>query len=268
MENNLILNELQTNIRTYLDKNTRVSLNGLSKRCAVSEPTLRRIMNGKIKTLPMLSTIVDILCTLNKADSVNDLISIYDGTPIGDFLTNNYNVLSEANFNYEFSTELNDALRDNVSYLIYKLSANRSGVTSQKVEQIFGHHGMEKLKNLHNLKLITINDNIAKSVAEGFSLSHDQFTPHFKAVADFIKTEQSQVQKKNLFYNFSESINEQAQKEILSIQKTALKKITKILNDENNAGEIPLFVLSAIDSLDIEDSENLNGQSNPHSLLQ
>lgn len=268
MENNLILDELQTNIRTYLDKNTRISLNGLSKRCAVSEPTLRRIMNGKIKTLPMLSTIVDILCTLNKADSVNDLISIYDGTPIGEFLSNNYNVLSEANFNYEFSAELNNALRDNVSYLIYKLSANRSGVKTQKIEQVFGHHGLEKLKNLHNLKLVTIDNNVIRSVAEGFSLSHDQFTPHFKAVADFIKTEQSQVQKKNLFYNFSESINEQAQKDILSIQKTALKKITKILNDDNNSGDIPLFVLSAIDTLDVVDSEDLNDQLNSQGFLQ
>jgi hypothetical protein len=265
MENNLILEQIQTNIRSYLDKNTRISLNGLSKRCAVSEPTLRRIMNGKIKTLPMLSTIVDILCTLNKADSVNELISFYEGTPIGDFLSNNYSVLSESSFNYEFSAELNEALRDNISYLIYKLSANRTGVATQKIEKFFGHHGMEKLKYLHSLNLVTIELDIVRSVAEGFSLSHDQFIPHFKAVSDFIKTEQSQVQKKNLFYNFSESVNEQAHKEILSIQKTALKKITKILNDDANAGDTPLFVLSAIDSLDVEDS---GSSSEPQGFLQ
>ncbi|MBT7609836.1 MAG: hypothetical protein HN576_08770 [Bacteriovoracaceae bacterium] len=253
MENNLILEQLQSNVRSYLDKNKRISLNGLSKRCAVSEPTLRRIMNGKIKTLPMLSTIIDILCTLNKADSVNELITFYEDTPIGEFLSNNYSVLSESNFNYEFSAELNEALRDNVSYLIYKLSANRKGVTAQKIEKLFGHHGMDKLKYLHSLNLVTIKLDIVRSVTEGFSLSHDQFIPHFKAVSDFIKTEQSQVQKKNLFYNFSESINEQAHKEILSIQKAALKKITKILNDDSNSGDTPIFILSAVDTLDVED---------------
>ena len=264
MENNLILEQIQTSVRTYLDKNKRISLNGLSKRCAVSEPTLRRIMNGRIKTLPMLSTIVDILCTLHKADSLNELIEIYRGTELGDFLNNNFNVLSESNFNYEFSVELNEALRDDVSYLIFKLAANRSGVTTEKIEKIFGHHGLEKLKHLNNLNLINIEKNIVKTVVEGFSLSHDQFIPHFKAVADFIKTEQSQVQKKNLFYNFSESVNEQSLKEILSIQKSALKKITKVLNEEQNAGDYPVFVLSAIDTLATEDEEKSDSKGLLH----
>lgn len=265
MENNLILEQIQGSVRTYLDKNKRISLNGLSKRCAVSEPTLRRIMNGRIKTLPMLSTIVDILCTIHKVDSLNELIEIYRGTELGDFLNNNFNVLSESNFDYEFSVELNEALRDDVSYLIFKLAANRTGVRTSKIEKLFGHHGVEKLKTLKNLNLIKIEGGIIKTVVEGFSLSHDQFIPHFKAVADFIKAEQSNVQKKNLFYNFSESVNEAALKEILSIQKSALKKITKILNDDQHAGDLPLFVLSAIDTLDIEEEdEELNSKGLLH----
>ncbi len=247
-----------------------MSLNGLSKRCAISEPTLRRIMSGKIKTLPMLSTIVDVLCTLNKVDSLSDLNHIYMGTPIGDFLNINFNVLSESNFNYEFSTELNETLRDNTSYLIFKLAANRSGVSSQKIEKLFGHYGIEKLKNLHDLKLVKIDRGIVKSIVEGFSLSHDQFISHFKAVSDFIKTERSHVQKKNLFYNFSESVNEKAFKEILSIQKSALKKMTKILNDDQNNGTIPIFILSAIDTLSVETNEGETSDetlSTPKGLL-
>ena len=45
-------------------------------------------------------------------------------------------------------------------------------------------------------------------------------------------------------------------REVLQIQRTALKKIAKILNDDEFVGEIPLFVLSAIDTLDLPQSEN------------
>lgn len=82
-------------------------------------------------------------------------------------------------------------------------------------------------------------------------MGHEQFVEHFKAVADFIKTGDLGPKKNNLFYNFSESVNEKGMREILNVQRAALKKVARILNDDQFGGDIPLFVLSAIDTLDL-----------------
>ena len=94
VNNSLILNQLQDSVLNYLNKNKNISLNGLAKRCSISEPTLRRINNGQIKTLPTLTTIVDLLCSLNKVDKIPELIEIYKGSPIGEFLQEHFSVLS------------------------------------------------------------------------------------------------------------------------------------------------------------------------------
>lgn len=109
VSSNPILDQLQDSILSYLNRNKNISLNGLAKRCAVSEPTLRRIKNGQIKTLPTLTTIVDLLCSLNKVDKIPALVEIYQGTPIGDFLAEHFSVLASGNFSYEFNQELDDA---------------------------------------------------------------------------------------------------------------------------------------------------------------
>ncbi len=260
VNNSLILNQLQDSVLTYLSKNKNISLNGLAKRCSISEPTLRRIKNGQIKTLPTLTTIVDLLCSLNKVDKIPELIEIYKGSPIGEFLQEHFSVLSSTELSYEFNQELDEALRDNISYLVFKLSCNSAGVKRVKVQEMFGRLGTDKLDTLVTKGLIKPEGEVYRAAIEGFSLGHDTFVEHFKAVADFIKTGEIGPKKNNLFYNFSESVNEKGMREILQIQRTALKKIAKILNDDEFIGDIPLFVLSAIDTLDLPQIEEEQDQ--------
>lgn len=263
VNNSLILNQLQDSVHDYLNRNKNISLNGLAKRCSISEPTLRRIKNGQIKTLPTLTTIVDLLCSLNKVDKIPELIELYKETPIGDFLAEHFSVLSSTDLSYEFNQELDDALRDNISYLVFKLSCNTSGVTRKKIQEMFGRLGTDKLDALVGKGLVKLEGNVYRTAIEGFSLGHETFVDHFKAVADFIKTGEIGPKKNNLFYNFSESVNEKGMREILQIQRTALKKIAKILNDEEFVGDIPLFVLSAIDTLDLPQAEDEQDTKGP-----
>lgn len=247
-----VVNELKLIIQAYLDEHQRISLNGFSKKCQVSEPTLRRIMSGKVKTTPTLTTIIDILSTISKENRLPELIELYPGI-IGDTLKQSFSLLSEET-PYEFSTELNELLRDEQSYLIFKLSANSSGVKRDRIKELFGILGEQKLDELISRDLVyeklVGHDRTVFSRVEGFSLSHDLFVNHFKACANYINTNTQQSSRNNLFYNLSESVNDNARREILTIQLQALKKIMGILNDDKSRGNLPLFVLSAIDTLE------------------
>lgn len=249
-----IASELQKLIKGHLSEHRNLSLNALSKRCRVSEPTLRRIVSGKIKTNPTLNTIVDILSSLSKETNITKLIELYPG-PLADSLKENFGaVIGPEKYNYEYSEMLNRELDDPKRYLIFKLASNSSGVTRSKVRELFGELGDRKCDDLINLDLLhenwENNQRILKAKVEGFYLHNDLFKQNFKALADFIDTSPQLGEQKNLFYNLSESVNEQALRDILNIQRQALKRIVKILNDEKSRGELPVFVLNAIDQID------------------
>lgn len=248
-----VISELQAVIRGYLEKHTRISLNGLSKRCTVSEPTLRRIMHGQVKTTPTLTTIVDILTTINKESNIRKLAGMYPG-PLADILSEGFSIFEAEELDYVYNQKLNDVLKDETSYLIYKLAANRSGLAQSKIRELFGLVGEEKIYSLKKEDLI--EEKIERGQVHyhakivGFSLDHKLFVKNFKSVANFIKTGAQTGPKTNLYYNFSESVNEQGRREILRLQKESLRKVAKILDDERYAGDIPLFVLSAVDDMD------------------
>ncbi len=248
-----VISELQKVIRGYLDKHTRISLNGLSKRCTVSEPTLRRIMNGQVKTTPTLTTVVDILSTINKEGNIRTLADMYPG-PLAEVLSEGFSIFEAEELDYVYNQKLNEVLKDETSYLIYKLAANRCGLAQSKIRELFGLVGEEKIYNLKKEDLL--EEKIERGQVHyhakivGFSLDHKLFVKNFKSVANFIKTGTQTGPKTNLYYNFSESVNEQGRREILRLQKEALRKIAKILDDERFAGDIPLFVLSAVDDMD------------------
>lgn len=253
IEESPIVAQLREAIKSYLDEHRRVSLNGLSKRCQTSEPTLRRIMSGKVKTAPTLNTVLDILSTLSKESSIPKLVEMYPG-PIADSLKENFGLLIEPEYKYESSEILNKELADEQKYLIFKLAANSAGVKRVTVRELFGLVGEEKVDELISKDLLTesvVNqERILKTKVEGFALSHDLFVKNFKAVANYIDTQPKLGKQDNLFYNLSESLNDQGLKEILNIQRQALQKMIKILNDPKFSGELPVFILSAIDRLE------------------
>lgn len=248
-----IVAQLREAIQSYLDEHRRVSLNGLSKRCQTSEPTLRRIMSGKVKTTPTLNTVLDILSTLSKESSIPKLVDMYPG-PIAESLKENFGLLIKPEYKYESSEALNKELVDEQKYLIFKLAANNSGVKRITVRELFGLVGEEKADELISKDLLTesiVNqERVLKTKVEGFALSHELFIKNFQAVASYIDTKPKLGKQDNLFYNLSESLNDQGMKEVLNIQRQALQKMIKVLNDPKYSGELPVFILSAIDRLE------------------
>lgn len=259
-EQTSIAAELQTLIKAHLSEHRNLSLNALSKRCRVSEPTLRRIVGGKVKTNPTVNTIVDILSSLSKETNIAKLVELYPG-PLADSLKENFGaVIGPEKYNYEYSEILNRELKDSERYLIFKLASNSKGVTRAKVRQLFGDRGDQKCDDLINLDLLheewKDSQRVLRTKVEGFYLHNDMFKQNFKALADYIDTRPKLGEQTNLFYNLSESVNEQALRDILNIQRQALKKIVKVLNDDKSRGELPVFVLNAIDLLDTDADKN------------
>lgn len=252
-----LLNALQQALQSYLDEKSTRSLNGLSKKCTVSEPTLRRILRGHIKTLPTATTILDILTTLTGNKNTALLAQQFPG-PIADYLNS---ILPQTqDVETEYSADLNNELKDPVKYIIYKLSSNSSGVTKQKILELFGRHGLQVADLLTQKDYLQIDGEIYFSKIKNFTVSQENFVTNFKLLADFIKTQNplTKTSLQSLLANYSESISVEAYKEIVQIQRKALQKIRTIMSDENSKGPIPLFLLLAIDTLDHQSAHDLH----------
>ncbi len=253
---NTLLCALQHALQSYLDEKPTRSLNGLSKKCTVSEPTLRRILRGHIKTLPTATTILDILTTLTGEKNTSHLAQRFPG-PIADYLNS---ILPQTqDVATEYSSDLNNELKDPVKYIIYKISSNSSGAHKQKILELFGRHGLQVAEALILKNYLTLENEIYFSKVKNFTINQENFIANFKLVADFIKTQNplAKTSLQSLLANYSESISIEAYKEIIQVQRKALQKIRTIMSDDNSKGPIPLFLLLAIDTLDPQSAHEL-----------
>jgi hypothetical protein len=251
-----LLSALQNALQEYLDEKSTRSLNGLSKRCTVSEPTLRRIHKGQIKTLPTATTILDILTTLTGEKNTAKIAQKYPGA-ISDYLES---ILPQfQDVVTEYDSELNEELKDPIKYIIYKLSSNSSGLKTEKLNELFGRHGIQNADTLVTKNYLFKKENTYFSKIKNFTINQENFVNNFKLVADFIKTQNplSKTSLSTILANYSESVSPEAYKEIVGIQKKALQKIRNIMSDEKSKGHIPLFLLLAIDTLDPQPAHEL-----------
>lgn len=246
-----VFDHLQTVLLEYLEAHPNLSLNGLSKRCGVSEPTLRRIRHGQVKTIPNVSTIFTFLTYVYQETEVERLVNLV-GEPLAGFL--NDKAANLKNFNkIEYSEDLTEILRDPVKYVIYKIAAGGHGLTADKVLDLFGTHGERQLQSLVTCGWMYKENELYFVKTPNFSLSYDVFVEHFKVMADFIKPEKhanAQGDFAPLFVSQSSSVNKEAYKEIRKIYKKAVLRVSEIVNNPQSFGPIPTFVLSAVDTMD------------------
>jgi hypothetical protein len=245
-----VVEHLRSVLQQYLQKRPHLSVNGISKRCSVSEPTLRRIMSQKVKTTPQITTLLDTLTFISQTSSVRAIVAMYPG-PIADHLKEAMPYLDE--FDQDYSNEINEELRDPVKYLIYKLALNHAGVSEDKVIELYGNHGLRLLNDMIEKGYIKKTPNQrCRAKVKTNSSSHQDFVRNFKAVADFIKPNKLRHRKpfNPYFVNMSDSLTPEAYEQIRRILGKTDKKLRKILADPNSKGHLPVFFLGAMDTLD------------------
>ncbi len=252
-----VIEQLSEILNNYLKTHPNMTLNGLSKKCRVSEPTIRRIAKRQVKTLPTVSTVLDLLTVVSKINDLSELVKFYGGA-VSDFIHQAYPHLES--HSPEYSNTLNQELQNPVKYLIFKLSLNRSGVSEDKVKKLFGDLGIMELKSLIEKKVIIKKQDRYFSSVKNFSGSYEDFVEQFKWTSSFIKTGKviPHGVLNPLFVNGSESISQEAYKEIVKIQKLALKKISQVIANPDSNGPVPVFFLCALDTLDTQAAHEMD----------
>ncbi len=239
--------ELSTLLENFLLENKNVSINALSMRMGVAETTLRRVRSGNLKRLPNNDNLLKIIFYLFKS---TDLGVIKNLLPPGlkNFFVREY-VIVENSINNPVTVIDPSIIDSQITYLVLKLASNHSGVKKEEVLRLFGELGLMSAKHLEREDIVYEEENIFKCKLSAFRLDDNSFIRNFKTTAEFITTEPEKRIGPNLYHNLSESLNLEGLTRIQEIQKKAVKEICEILNDEKFKGELPVFALVAVDTL-------------------
>lgn len=250
--------QLQDIIEGYFTKYPNMSVNSLASKSGVGASTLRRILNNGLKGDPAPHTVLNIASAVTREKRLSVLITMFDG-PLGDLLKETFSPYVEMNMVHEMDHELNNELRDFTKYMIYKCAANKIGVRSSWVIDHYGKTGLNKMKEMIDRGFLTGGPEIYHAKQKNFSLDLDIATGHLPEMVRFYKP--SELEKgKNLFYTLSESLNDDAIKEIKKIQLEAIHKIYEVMSDKKSAGDTHYMSINLMDTL--------NGEDHDHEVLQ
>ena len=242
-----LVTQLRDVINDYFTKYPNTSINGLAMRSNVGATTLRRILSLEIKGDPSPHTVLNIASAISKEKRLSKLVQMFDG-PMGELIRESFSTYVEVYAPHKFDPDLNEVLRDRVSYFVYKLTANRSGAREDEIFDLFGQPGVERLKKLRKDNLVRLEGAQYHAVEKNFSLDLNVAKEHLPELVKFYHPENLD-RGLNIFYTLSESLNKEAIKKVKDIQREAAKKIYEIMNAPESDGTIPYFTVQLADVL-------------------
>ncbi|MBF0363075.1 MAG: hypothetical protein HQK49_18790 [Oligoflexia bacterium] len=252
LENELLLiKELKVLIEEYLDKYRNQTLNSLGMKCGVSVSTLRRIVLLELKKGPSDHTVFKLLSYLLKERDIDKLKKRFQGKQfildplerIGKFGT----MISDAK-----ESELEEFLRKRENYFVYKLAANRAGVTKEKVVQLFGMIGVNALNELYEEGYLEFKEEDGKYHASRksvFVIPQEVLIGHISELLRFTLNEKDIPGK--VFANLSESVNKETYIRVCEVAASAYRDIRELIFNEENKGDLPVFFFEVVDTLDL-----------------
>lgn len=248
-----LISQLHQLINSYLEKYPQVSLNALATRSNIPVSTLRRLSLGQQKSEIAPHTVLNLTSYLLKEKNLADLLKKVDPV-IKEYLERHFGQFIFAGDKGEkrtYDVDLNNYLKDQHRYFIYKLSANHNGTTLMEVMELFGRQGETKVQEMIDLGLLIEEEGRLHARDKDFSLDLKVASSHLPELVRFYKPE-TLGQGLNLMYSMSECMSKEAIQEIKNIQREAAKKIAAIMDDKNMRGEISYFTVNLAETFTLQ----------------
>lgn len=230
-------------VQGFLARNSRLTLQALASRAQVPVTSLRRLMQEEAKTEVAPHTALNLCAYILREKRVGKLLELVDPV-LADFLRKHFGAfVFDGAEERKFDLDLNEVLKDRMSYFIYKLAANRAGTTWVEVTELFGTTGKRKAEDLAKLGLLIDNEGHLSARDKDFSLDLQVAASHLPELVKFYRPE-TIGRGLNLMYSLSESLNEDAIKRIKDVQREAVKQTHAIMQATDSQGDIPYFTLN------------------------
>ena len=162
--------QLKEMIERYFERYPNLSINSLAQKSGVGATTLRRILSSSLKGDPSPHTLLSIVSVLYKEKKLSKLLPMVEGS-LGDSLRSAFSQFVEEEKPHVMDENLNDVLAEKMNYLIYKLAANRSGVSVEYIAEQFGKLGKERAQELQKKDWLILENGFYHAKEKNFSFA-------------------------------------------------------------------------------------------------
>lgn len=239
--------EIRAVLERHFSKNPHLSPVAFAYKIHLEEKRIFQLLERENDKPPTLTEIVAILTALYPGKSIAELARELPGA-IGDYIRHEYQYFM-GDQHYSFSGDLLDLLKRKENYIIYKLASNRSGVTLREIQRLFGVAGIENAKYMLRRDLVYLEKDRIFAKDPNYCLPNDMIVEAFKHTLDFLSTDADRS-RATVFANISESLSKESYDRVREIQRRAIREIFDIVRDPNSKGDIPTFVIAAVDVLE------------------
>ncbi|MBY0516829.1 MAG: hypothetical protein K2P81_07980 [Bacteriovoracaceae bacterium] len=243
-------------VQDFLNRHPRLTVQALSQRANVPVTTLRRLLQVESKSEIAPHTALNLCSYIFREKRVGPLLKLLPAL-LSQYLEKHFGAfVFEGAEERTYSLELNEILKDRMSYFIYKLAANRSGTSWIEITELFGSTGKKKTEELIQAKVLKIVEEKIHACDSDFSLDLKVASSHLPELVKFYRPEDVS-RGLNLMYSLSESLNEEAIQKIKNIQREAVKATHEIMKSAESNGSIPYFTLNICESFSTENQGTL-----------
>ena len=247
MKKENILNELRSEIDEWVEQKENRNIVLLAKKSDVNETSIRRAYNQQ--SLLKSDNLLKLLVYLKNEPRLTALINSCPDH-IASSLKNSFpHLMMNESRKTEVAFELDEALNDFYSYVIYKRISHKDCISKQDIFSWLGELGKTKLDELIGREIITEDANgVLHAIKNDFSLSPRLLKRHTHKLIDvFFKPDDIIDGGPGMLRNISESVNVNGYKRVQEVLLEASNEILKTINA--NPGKIPLVYVGMLDSM-------------------
>lgn len=236
-----IMTDFYNEIEKWMQSSPNRTPSLLAKKSGVGESTIRRILQREVK--PNFETILNILNITSELSEIKHIIN-NEFPDIGRVMSS---VFNNNNKTKVLPDELEKIAQTYEGTLIFCLAGGRRKTKYDDVVKLLGKKGEKVLNNLIDLNAIKIENNYVTSNIE---IVLNSETLKSIAVNLLHQFDMDKIGKSpTALIAESETLTNEAILEINKIIWNAYEQISKIKNDHNNTGEIPMYYLMALNTI-------------------
>lgn len=242
-----LITSLQNLVASYLARNPSLTINALASRCNVPVTTLRRLTSGQQKNEIAPHSVLNLVSYILREKNLVQLLTKLEPS-VAEFLKKHFGHFIFSSETRVYSHNLNEELKDQTKYLIYKLAANHNGTDLMTIVENFGSFGQKKAEEMKSKGLLVESGDRLHAAEKNFSLDLSVAASHLPGLVGFYKPH-TMAEGKNTFFSMSESLSMEAIQELKQLQRECVKKMSAIMNDEKNFGDIPYFTINLAETM-------------------
>ena len=249
MANKALLEELQAAITEYLDVHKHLSMQSISNRAQVSYSTVRRIMQDEAKDVRDETILALIQVIMSRPRRINFLNKHYPA--LG-------SLISASSAKDQDDSELDQEklrlfrYKDPHNYVL-KMALTANGTSRRAVQRILGERGCMALDEMVEDKFLIEepDGSVYHSSKSSLMMNADDILYQIKKDSDYFDKGLVGSPYSRLAH-MSASISRDAYLELMKLVNDFVRHSERLKEDDNNQGQIPVFIDLMINTYDKE----------------